>query len=522
MSDGHVLECSYCHTRETPVWRLGPKGAKTLCNACGIRWKRNRQRIRPKKTVNPGKKKAKGKAASAVYRDESDDETDEDINEEEFIIPARQRAATAAAQAAIAAQAKQEASPSVSPSRSPSPRGSVGEKFVLGGISSRMILGRTEEPKKHEMPPPIKEKRPPGIMLPGLGMGIATTKRTKTPASALPASIARVKDEPSMKKRKTAKQAVPPQKKQGRGRPKSKTTNTTIKKRYPKYQETPSPSISPSLSPTPSSSSSSESDYSESESSGYSTSPSPSPRTTASINTILKKIEDVHQAQTNTQKRIAEMNSLIESTGERCAQATHNGPMPDLISSRDDPDAATPIVNFNPNAGDMQQALADWTLPNGSSTSSSNSVPRSNHFSIPSSHGHGPRMNKLSASLIARRKTPLPRSGLSTSITSADVLESENTKSLECIESVEDDKREEEEEDDSRSTPAAASHNPLSHLPPPPPTIPFQTSNSPSLSALPFSSHLAPISLVSLLALSTPSPRSPSPSSPPPPPSRIL
>jgi len=71
-------------------------------------------------------------------------------------------------------------------------------------------------------------------------------------------------------------------------------------KRYPKYRETPSPSISPSLSPTPSSSESeseSESEYSGSESSsyGYSTSPSPSPRTTASINTILKKIEDVHQ-----------------------------------------------------------------------------------------------------------------------------------------------------------------------------------------------------------------------------------
>jgi len=168
--------------------RLGPKGAKTLCNACGIRWKRNRQRIRPKKTTGPGKKKAKGKAASAAYREDSEEgegqtgipwglifppsdplshrslmatcdywrsflslnslESDDDIDEEELIIPARQRAATAAAQAAIAMQAKQEASPSVSPSRSPSPRGSVGEKFVIGSNSSRPLLGRTEEPKK--------------------------------------------------------------------------------------------------------------------------------------------------------------------------------------------------------------------------------------------------------------------------------------------------------------------------------------------------------------------------------------
>ncbi|KAG0092883.1 hypothetical protein BGZ93_008122 [Podila epicladia] len=32
--------CHYCGTRDTPMWRRGPDGTKTLCNSCGISWKR--------------------------------------------------------------------------------------------------------------------------------------------------------------------------------------------------------------------------------------------------------------------------------------------------------------------------------------------------------------------------------------------------------------------------------------------------------------------------------------------------
>jgi len=31
--------CAHCHTGKTPLWRNGPLGAKTLCNACGLRFK---------------------------------------------------------------------------------------------------------------------------------------------------------------------------------------------------------------------------------------------------------------------------------------------------------------------------------------------------------------------------------------------------------------------------------------------------------------------------------------------------
>ncbi|XP_059657057.1 putative GATA transcription factor 22 [Cornus florida] len=38
-----VRVCSDCHTTKTPLWRSGPQGPKTLCNACGIRQRKARR-----------------------------------------------------------------------------------------------------------------------------------------------------------------------------------------------------------------------------------------------------------------------------------------------------------------------------------------------------------------------------------------------------------------------------------------------------------------------------------------------
>ncbi|CAN4124192.1 unnamed protein product [Withania somnifera] len=35
-------QCSHCGVQKTPLWRTGPLGAKTLCNACGVRFKSGR------------------------------------------------------------------------------------------------------------------------------------------------------------------------------------------------------------------------------------------------------------------------------------------------------------------------------------------------------------------------------------------------------------------------------------------------------------------------------------------------
>ncbi|THU62075.1 hypothetical protein C4D60_Mb01t01340 [Musa balbisiana] len=36
--------CANCHTTSTPLWRNGPRGPKSLCNACGIRYKKEERR----------------------------------------------------------------------------------------------------------------------------------------------------------------------------------------------------------------------------------------------------------------------------------------------------------------------------------------------------------------------------------------------------------------------------------------------------------------------------------------------
>ncbi|KAG0453327.1 hypothetical protein HPP92_025726 [Vanilla planifolia] len=35
-------KCRHCEAEETPQWREGPEGPKTLCNACGVRYKSGR------------------------------------------------------------------------------------------------------------------------------------------------------------------------------------------------------------------------------------------------------------------------------------------------------------------------------------------------------------------------------------------------------------------------------------------------------------------------------------------------
>lgn len=40
--EGFVRMCVHCGVTKTPQWRAGPLGQKTLCNACGVRFKAGR------------------------------------------------------------------------------------------------------------------------------------------------------------------------------------------------------------------------------------------------------------------------------------------------------------------------------------------------------------------------------------------------------------------------------------------------------------------------------------------------
>ncbi|KAF8080469.1 hypothetical protein N665_0940s0005 [Sinapis alba] len=50
--------CADCGTSKTPLWRGGPAGPKSLCNACGIRNRKRRRGVEDKKQQpkksNPG------------------------------------------------------------------------------------------------------------------------------------------------------------------------------------------------------------------------------------------------------------------------------------------------------------------------------------------------------------------------------------------------------------------------------------------------------------------------------------
>lgn len=41
-SDSSGRKCLHCAAEKTPQWRTGPMGPKTLCNACGVRYKSGR------------------------------------------------------------------------------------------------------------------------------------------------------------------------------------------------------------------------------------------------------------------------------------------------------------------------------------------------------------------------------------------------------------------------------------------------------------------------------------------------
>ena len=65
------IACGHCGTRKTPQWRAGPAGRRTLCNACGVRFKSGRLVLAPKqanggfKLVDSGLSGQAAKAAAA-------------------------------------------------------------------------------------------------------------------------------------------------------------------------------------------------------------------------------------------------------------------------------------------------------------------------------------------------------------------------------------------------------------------------------------------------------------------------
>lgn len=61
------LYCHQCQATETPLWRAGPAGPKTLCNACGVRYRKHGV-LTPRNPARRKSSKAKGSKVSKVVR----------------------------------------------------------------------------------------------------------------------------------------------------------------------------------------------------------------------------------------------------------------------------------------------------------------------------------------------------------------------------------------------------------------------------------------------------------------------
>ncbi|XP_051130544.1 GATA transcription factor 16-like [Andrographis paniculata] len=65
-SGSTVKTCADCGTSKTPLWRGGPDGPKSLCNACGIRSRKKRRALLGvTKEEKKGKKSTSGKNSSS-------------------------------------------------------------------------------------------------------------------------------------------------------------------------------------------------------------------------------------------------------------------------------------------------------------------------------------------------------------------------------------------------------------------------------------------------------------------------
>ncbi|KAL6610762.1 hypothetical protein ACP70R_040731 [Stipagrostis hirtigluma subsp. patula] len=60
--------CANCDTTSTPLWRNGPRGPKSLCNACGIRYKKEERRAAAAVAPAPADSAAVGYACGGYAR----------------------------------------------------------------------------------------------------------------------------------------------------------------------------------------------------------------------------------------------------------------------------------------------------------------------------------------------------------------------------------------------------------------------------------------------------------------------
>ncbi|XAR61385.1 hypothetical protein NMG60_11035076 [Bertholletia excelsa] len=64
---GGKKSCSDCSTTTTPLWRVGPAGPKSLCNACGIKYNKKKRALLGLKGGRTDKSKKRKNGVKSSY-----------------------------------------------------------------------------------------------------------------------------------------------------------------------------------------------------------------------------------------------------------------------------------------------------------------------------------------------------------------------------------------------------------------------------------------------------------------------
>ncbi|CAM0877624.1 unnamed protein product [Alopecurus aequalis] len=87
-ASGEPKACTDCNTTRTPLWRGGPCGPKSLCNACGIRYRKKR---REALGLDGPKRREPTTAAAAAGSAACPDDDDDDAGGEEGEGPRKKK-----------------------------------------------------------------------------------------------------------------------------------------------------------------------------------------------------------------------------------------------------------------------------------------------------------------------------------------------------------------------------------------------------------------------------------------------
>ncbi|KAI8050143.1 uncharacterized protein B0P05DRAFT_563249 [Gilbertella persicaria] len=93
-NQNQIKKCLYCGSKSTPMWRRGPQGAGTLCNACGVKWKHGKilsehpdQYTLERRPSKPERKRKKSTSKRTTKKRATSVPQQDDVIHEYYAVP---------------------------------------------------------------------------------------------------------------------------------------------------------------------------------------------------------------------------------------------------------------------------------------------------------------------------------------------------------------------------------------------------------------------------------------------------